>query len=122
MLATLACRNYYEPPQQSAAALCRHPAMKLTAHIRRLASDGHELYIRLTSADLSRCGFKHGQAIELRIREIHVRGVVKTSGATPWLAPGRGNSNRAITATLREAGFNHGDDVVAEATLRAPAA
>ena len=82
------------------------------AYIRRLASDGARLYVRLDMNDIARLGLAHGQGVELEVGgEVCVTGIVKTSGGTPWLAPGHGSSNAAITEALRKAGFDHGDDV-----------
>ena len=90
---------------------------QLVAHIRRLASDGGRLYVRIGAEDVRRLNLSHGQVVHLTLdRGVRVSGIVKTSGASPWLAPGPDGSNSAITADLRKAGFDHGDDV--PATLR----
>lgn len=88
----------------------------LVAHIRRLSTAGSTLYIRIDSSDIARLGLKHGQAVEMDLGRARIAGVVKTSGGSPWLAPGQSNSNAAITAALRKAGFEHGTDV--PATMR----
>ena len=94
----------------------------LTAHVRRLTADGDPLYIRLDVEDLVRCGLYHGLPITLTLRDrVVVGGVVKTSGSTPWLAPREDGSNEGISKVLREAGFAHGDDVEAYATIDSPA-
>src|SRR4051794_39730937 len=85
---------------------------QLTAHIRRLAADGRELYVRLSRHDIESLGFRHGEFVRLDVGSASISGTIKTSGSSPWLAPGE-LSNGEITARLRAAGFDHGHDVVA---------
>lgn len=87
----------------------------LVAYIRRLSAGGSVLYIRLGNSDISRLGLRHGQAIEIDLGRVRIAGIVKASGGSPWLAPGPGSSNAAITDTLRNTGFEHGMDVQATA-------
>jgi hypothetical protein len=88
----------------------------LIAHIRRLSRAGPELYVRIDASDITRLGLQHGQAVEFDMVRVRITGIVKTSGGSPWLGPGRGNSNAAITAALRGAGFENGVDC--RATVR----
>jgi hypothetical protein len=88
----------------------------LVAHVRRLSTAGTTLYIRIGNSDVSRLGLAHGQAVEIDLRGVRIDGVVKTSGGSPWLAPGHRGSNAAITSALRGAGLDHGMDI--HATLR----
>src|SRR5579863_3668843 len=90
----------------------------LSDHIRRLSTQGSVLYIRIDNSDIARLGLRHGEAIEMDLGRARVFGIVKTSGDSPWLAPGLGFSNASITAALRQAGFDHGMDV--PATIREP--
>ncbi|SRR6266566_2978168 len=84
----------------------------LTAHVRRLEKDDVHLYIRFDQAALDRIGLRHGARVQVDLNgRARVTGLVKTSGATPWLAPGGDDSNASITQMLRGAGFRHGDDV-----------
>lgn len=86
----------------------------LTTHIRRLGTTTDQLYIRFAQPDLTRLALRHGDTVELSVGDqVRICGVVKTSGGSPWLAPWREYSNRAITALLRDAGFAHGHDVPA---------
>jgi hypothetical protein len=88
--------------------------LDLVAHIRRLSSDGAQLYIRLGVADVARLALRHGQRVEIEVGgNVRVTGIVKTSGSSPWLARGGDTSSADITAALRKAGFEHGDDVPA---------
>lgn len=92
---------------------------ELVAYIRRLASDGARLYVRFNMNDITRVGLAHGEGVELNVGgKVCVTGVVKTSGGTPWLAPGHDSSNAAITEGLRKAGFDHGDDVPSVVRVR----
>lgn len=92
--------------------------MELTAHIRRLSTQGSHLYVRLDPHDLDRLGLGHGQLVTLDIAaRVQVRGIVKTSGGSPWLAPRTNESNALITTALREAGFEHGEDASAGVSL-----
>lgn len=87
---------------------------QLIAHVRRLASDGVLLYVRVGAADVHRIGLRGGESIAMDVGgRVTVTGVIKASGSTPWLAPGAGSSNASITELLRGAGFEHGDDVPA---------
>ena len=92
------------------------PNFSLTAHIRRLSAAGSVLYIRIGTSDVSRLGLRHGQPIEMDLGRVHIAGIVRTSGGSPWLAPVPGSSNAAMTAVLRRVGFEHGTDV--SATVR----
>ena len=84
----------------------------LVAHVRRLASDGVRLYVRIDGTDVARLHLTHGQRVEIDMGgKVCVRGIVKTSGGSPWLAPGQNSSNAAITSALRNAGLEHGDDI-----------
>lgn len=86
--------------------------LSLVAHVRRLAADGAVLYVRIDRADVARLGLEHGQEVEIDLAgKVRIRGIVKTSGGSPWLAPGSRTSNAAITRSLRQAGFGHGDNV-----------
>ena len=92
------------------------PTLSIVAHVRRLSKTGTELYIRIDVADIARLASAHGRALELDLGNCCFAGIIKTSGASPWLAPPAGGSNARITATLRGAGFEHGMD--RPATLR----
>jgi 3-methyladenine DNA glycosylase Tag len=85
----------------------------LVAHVRRLSSSGSTLYIRIGTSDISRLELRHGQEIQIDLGRVRIEGIVKTSGGSPWLAPGLRGSNAAITAALRAAGLDHGMDVSA---------
>jgi len=89
----------------------------MTARIRQLSSTGEQLYIQWMRAELSSLGLDHMTAVSVELpgSEI-VRGVVKTSGSTPWLAPGA-DSNARITEVLRGAGFEHKDECRVRVTL-----
>jgi hypothetical protein len=89
------------------------PDFSFVAHIRRLSAAGSVLYIRIGNSDISRLGLQHGQAIEIDLGRVRIAGVVKTSGGSPWLAPGPGSSNAAITEAIRSALLEHGADVSA---------
>jgi hypothetical protein len=94
----------------------------LTAFVRRLSKEGDDLYLRFSADDVSRNGLAHGEQITLTLRPgTTVTGVLKTSGGNQWLAPVKGSSNRAITAVLRNGGFEHGNDVAAMLSNVAPA-
>jgi hypothetical protein len=85
----------------------------ISARIRRLAgtADAH-LYVGFSKSELSRANLQHGQRVELDLNgKAQIVGTVKTSGSTPWLAPGEDTSNAAIDTILRRAGFSYGDDV-----------
>lgn len=97
------------------------PGQVLTAHIRRLGTTTDQLYIRFAQPDLTRLGLGHGDTVEMSLGDrVRIIGVVKTSGASPWLAPSREYSNRTITERLRDAGFAHGHDVPAMARKLGP--
>ena len=87
----------------------------MTVHVRRLsASDDAALYLRLNNGALAAAGIDPDTPVTVELPgPCTVAGVVKTSGGSPWLAPGRRSSNAAITETLRASGFEHGDDVAA---------
>lgn len=88
----------------------------LTAFVRRLNQSGGALYIRLSHADLSRLQLKHGDTVQLDLPGTTLRGVVKTSGGTPWLAS-MSKARGGIDKALREAGIEHGRDIPATVTL-----
>lgn len=90
------------------------PDHQLPAFVRRLSTTGKELYIRFRREDLRRAGLRHGQPVEVEAKAgIRLRGVIRTSGGTPWLGPAKENSNAVITSTLRQIGLEHGDDIYA---------
>ena len=83
----------------------------LTGRIRRLSSAGDSLYIQVVRRELEAAGLEHGREVKIGLPNGgHVSGVVKTSGSTPWIGPAGGDSNRSITAALRDAGLEHKDD------------
>jgi hypothetical protein len=88
----------------------------LTAFVRRLNKSGSPLYIRLSRADLSRLDLNHGDAVQLDLDGLMVRGVVKTSGGSPWLAP-MPDEKGDISQALVDAGLTHGRDVEAAVTI-----
>jgi hypothetical protein len=93
------------------------PTFSFIAHIRRLSAAGSVLYIRIGNSDVSRLGLQHGHAIEIDLGRVRIAGVVKTSGGSPWLAPGPGSSNAAITNAIHRAHLEHGADVRATVCL-----
>ena len=86
--------------------------VRLSAHVPRLSSDGDPLYLRLDPDELRRSGLVHGQSISAVLPTgATIYGVVKTSGTSPWLAPGDAGSNAAISESLISAGLAHGQDI-----------
>lgn len=89
-------------------------AISLTARIRRLSRDGDQLYVQFIRRELDALDLRHLTSVTMRIDGCcQVGGIMKTSGATPWLAPGDGWSNQSITAALRKHGLAHGQDLPA---------
>ncbi len=83
----------------------------LTGRIRRLRSKGDSLYIQVVRCELETAGLEHGREVQIELPNgSGVSGVVKTSGSKPWIGPAGGDSNRSITAALRDAGLEHKDD------------
>ncbi|HYC78972.1 MAG TPA: hypothetical protein VEI02_15200 [Planctomycetota bacterium] len=91
--------------------------IKLTAFIRRLQQrDGH-LYVRLDRAQLQSAQLLHGTRVVMEIGgRVLLRGVIRTSGASPWVGPTEITSNAVHHAALKGAGYVYGDNV--EATVR----
>ena len=89
----------------------------LTARIRRLSTTCGRLYVQLVRAELEALQLEHLTSVRVELPGGQlVRGVVKTSGATPWLAPGV-DSNDQITEVRRSAGFAHGEECRVRVTL-----
>ena len=59
----------------------------VTARIRRLNSSGDPLYVSFDRVELDAAGLEHGEHARLELTHGAVTGIVKTTGATPWLAP-----------------------------------
>ena len=90
----------------------------IIAYLRRLATDGKELYIRLDKEDVARHLLRHGSEIEINVGgKVRVSGIVKTSGSVPWLAPRTNDSNANITQQLMAVGFTHGDDMPSQVRI-----
>ena len=84
--------------------------MHLIARVRRLNSSGHPLYVGLNRRELAEVGLRHGSSIRMSFPGLSVRGIVKTTGAKPWLGPLPGERGR-IAEALAAAGFQHGQDL-----------
>jgi hypothetical protein len=67
----------------------------IIAHVRRLATDGAELYIRIDKTDVARLNLRHGQEVEIDVGgKVRVMGIVRISGSVPSLAPGAQHKRR----------------------------
>jgi hypothetical protein len=88
------------------------PEFNILAYIRRLSKKDWTLYVRFDRDDVARCELRDGDEVELNVGgKVTLRGVVRTTGAGPWLAPREGGSNESITQSLKYVGYTDGDDM-----------